>query len=125
VSGAEGSSTTWLSGLVASALFARAYTLTVFGAVFASFAIERVAGRVTYVTIVVGLCAVGAVMLAARRGELSFVRLVPTTLVLFLAWTLVSVFWSSDRGASVMFFVSFWRCRWESRSWRASCSICP
>lgn len=106
MSGAEGSSTTWLSGLVASALFARAYTLAVFGAVISSFAIERIAGRVTYVTIVVGLCAVGALMLAARRRELSFVRLVPTTLVLFLAWTLASVFWSSDRGASFWSWVS-------------------
>ncbi|WP_404431841.1 O-antigen ligase family protein [Microbacterium lacus] len=106
MSGAEGPSTTWVSGLVASALFARAYTLAVFGAVFASFAIERIAGRVTYVTIVVGLCAVGAIMLTARRRELSFVRLVPTTLVVFLAWTLVSVFWSSDRGASFWSWVS-------------------
>lgn len=90
----------WLSSLVASASFARAYTLTVLGAVFASFAIERVAGHTTYVAIIVGLCVLGAGVLVARRRELSFVRLVPTTLVLLLAWMLASVFWSQDRAAS-------------------------
>ena len=33
--------TAWLTGLLASAPFARAYTLAALGAVFSSFAIER------------------------------------------------------------------------------------
>lgn len=92
----------WLGALLASASFARAFTLTVLGAVFASFAIERLAGRITYISIIVGLCVIGIGMLIARREEISLVRLVPSTLVLFLGWALVSVFWSSD-GA-----ISFW-----------------
>lgn len=90
----------WLPALLGSADLARAYTLTVLGTVFASFAIERLAGRVTYVSIVVGLCVLGAAMLAVRRQEISLLRLVPTTLVLFLGWALASVFWSSDAPTS-------------------------
>lgn len=90
----------WLGTLLASADLARAYTLAVFGAVFASFAIERIAGRVTYVSIIAGLCVLGVGMLIARRQELSLLRLVPTTLVLFLGWALASVFWSRDSATS-------------------------
>ena len=65
----------WLGTLLASASFARAYTLTVLGAVFASFAIERLAGRITYISIIAGLCVIGAGVLVARRQEISLVRL--------------------------------------------------
>ena len=92
----------WLGTLLASASFARAYTLTVLGAVFASFAIERLAGRITYISIIAGLCVIGAGVLVARRQEISLVRLVPTTLVVFVGWALLSVFWSSDST------ISFW-----------------
>ena len=88
--------TAWLAGLLASAPFARAYTLTALGAVFSSFAIERTAGLVSYVTIIVGLCVLGLGMLLARRREISLLRLVPVSVVLFVAWALASTFWSSD-----------------------------
>ena len=45
----------WVA-LLASAALARAYTIAVLGAVFSAFAIEKIAGRVTYVSIIVGLC---------------------------------------------------------------------
>ena len=88
--------TAWLTGLLASAPFARAYTLAALGAVFSSFAIERTAGLVSYVTIIVGLCVLGLGMLLARRREISLLRLVPVSVVLFVAWALASAFWSSD-----------------------------
>ena len=88
--------TAWLTGLLASAPFARAYTLAALGAVFSSFAIERTAGLVSYVTIIVGLCVLGLGMLLARRREISLLRLVPVSVVLFVAWALASTFWSSD-----------------------------
>lgn len=94
------------TALLSSADLARAYTLTVFGAVFASFAIERIAGRVTYVSIVAGLCVLGAAILVARRREISLLRLVPTTVVLFLGWALASVFWSRDPGTSLASWVT-------------------
>ena len=87
-------------GILASAAFARAYTITVLGSVFSAFAVEKIAGRVTYVTIIVGLCVIGIGMLIARRREISLVRLVPTTVVLFVAWAFASVFWSQDASGS-------------------------
>lgn len=87
--------------LLRSAGMARAFTLTAFAATLGAFAIERLASRVTLVTILAGLCAVAVAMLVARRGELSLSRLAPLSLMLLLGWTLASVFWSADRTASV------------------------
>ncbi|MFE7846052.1 O-antigen ligase family protein [Microbacterium sp. NPDC057407] len=100
------SSPGWFRSLLSSAALARAYTLAVLGAVFASFAIERIAGLVTYVTIIVGLCVIGAGMLGTRRDEISLVRLVPTTLMVFLGWALASVFWSTDASDSLWSWVT-------------------
>ncbi|GAA2984352.1 O-antigen ligase [Microbacterium terrae] len=86
--------------LLGSAAFARAFTLAVMGAVFASHAIERTAGRVTYATIIGGLCVLGMGVLAARRREISMLRLVPTTLLLLCGWAGASIFWSSDAASS-------------------------
>lgn len=90
-----------LSALLASASFARAYTLTALTAVFSAFAIERVAGSVAFLTIITGLCALGIGMLVARRAEYSLVRLAPTTLLVFLAWTLASVTWTGETGHTI------------------------
>lgn len=90
----------WLRDLLVSASLARAFTLAVLAAVFSSFAIERMAGRVTYVTIIVSLGLLAIAILIARRDEVSFVRIVPTTLVAFVGWALVSVFWSTDAAST-------------------------
>lgn len=84
-----------------SASFARAFTLTAFAAVFSAFAIRSVAGDVTYATIMIGLCVIGVGMLVVRRREIEIVRLAPTTLVLFLAWAMISAVWSDDALATV------------------------
>ncbi|MBW9119438.1 O-antigen ligase family protein [Microbacterium trichothecenolyticum] len=96
----------WLGTLLASASFARAFTLVVFATVFSAYAIERIAGAVTYVTIVTGLCVLGLSMMIARRPELSLLRLVPTTVVMFMAWAFASIFWSSDSSASFWSWLS-------------------
>lgn len=93
-------------GLLASAALARAYTIAVLGAVFSAFAIEKIAGRVTYTSIIVGLFVIGIGMLVARHREISLVRLVPTTLVLFVAWAFASIFWSQDAPSSFWSWVS-------------------
>ncbi|MGU3644483.1 O-antigen ligase family protein [Microbacterium sp. C23T] len=96
----------WLGTLLASASFARAFTLVVFATVFSAYAIERIAGRVTYVTIVTGLCIFGLGVMISRRRELSLLRLVPTTVVMFVVWAFASIFWSSDSSASFWSWVS-------------------
>ncbi len=88
--------------LLRSADFARAYTLTVFAAMFGGHLIERLAGRVTLVTIVAALCVLGVGILVARRDEVSFLRLVPSTLILLCAWAFASIFWSTDAGTSLL-----------------------
>ena len=92
--------------LLGSAALARAYTLTVLGAVLSAFAVERIAGRVTYVSILTGLCVLGAAILLARRREISLVRLVPTSLVVFVGWAFASVFSSLDLSGSAWSWVS-------------------
>ncbi|GEP47963.1 O-antigen ligase family protein [Microbacterium saccharophilum] len=92
-----------LGALLRSADFARVYTLTVFATIIGSPFIEAVAGYVPLVTAVVGLCGIGAGVLFSRRAEISWLRLVPTTLLIFLVWALTSVAWSTDAG------MSFWR----------------
>ena len=96
----------WLVTLLASASFARAYTLVVFATVFSAFAIERIAGRVTYATVVTGLCVFGVAVMVVRRRELSLLRLVPTTVVVFVGWAFASIFWSTDQSASWWSWVS-------------------
>lgn len=96
----------WLPSLLASASFARAFTLVVFGTVFSGFALERIAGHVTYVTIMVGLCLIGAAVMVVRRREISLLRLVPTTVVVFIGWAFASIFWSTDSVTSFWAWVS-------------------
>lgn len=96
----------WLGALLDSASFARAFTLVVFATVFSAFAIERIAGYVTYVTIVAGLCSMGLAVMVARRREISLLRLVPTTVLIFIGWAFVSIVWSSDTTASFWSWVS-------------------
>lgn len=86
-----------LVSLLASAEFARAYTLTALAAAFMSFPIERLMSRVTLATIITLLAATGIAMLLTRREELSLLRLAPTSLLGFLTVALLSVLWSSDR----------------------------
>jgi exopolysaccharide production protein ExoQ len=86
-----------IRALLASPAFARAFTLAALAIVFSAVFIERVAGRVTLVTMIVGLCVVGAGMLLSVRDELSLARLAPLSLVFFLVWALASVVWSTDR----------------------------
>lgn len=88
--------------LVASAEFARAYTLAALTAVLASFIIARLTSHTTLVTILGLLALIGIGMLIARREELSPLRFAPTSLLGFLALALVSVLWSSDRADTVL-----------------------
>ncbi len=84
-----------LARLLASVEMARAYTTCALLSVFGSFAISSFTATATMNTIIAVLCVVGAGILVARRDELSPLRIAPSTLLAFLAWTLASVFWST------------------------------
>lgn len=89
-----------------SAEVARAFTITALLTVFGEFAIEQLVGQVTYITIIIGLCTLAIGILLARREEWSIVQLGPTTLALFLGWTLASTWWSANGGRSLASWLS-------------------
>lgn len=89
-----------------SAPFAQAFAQAALAAVFAEHLIERTAGRVAYLTIVAGLCMLGAAVLLVRRRELSVLRIAPTTLVIFLGWALSSVSWTVDVSGTLSGWIS-------------------
>ena len=97
-----------MSTLLASASFARAYTLAVLGTVFSSFAIERIAGRVTYVTIIVDARARSAigVLVARRRRDLARPARADHAGPVRGLGAPASVFWSSDVASSFWSWVS-------------------
>ncbi|KHK99455.1 lipid A core--O-antigen ligase [Microbacterium mangrovi] len=98
--------TRWLPALLHSAGMARAFTLAAFAAVLSANAIQWLAGTVTYVTIIVGLCVIGVGMLVARRQEIRFLHLVPISLILFVGWCAISVFWSASPSDTVIGTIS-------------------
>lgn len=91
----------YVVSLLASAGFARAYTIAGLGAVFGTFLIERMTSAVTLATIVTVLAAIGAAVLVIRREELSLLRFAPTSLVGFLVLALVSLLWTTSRSGTM------------------------
>ncbi len=92
--------------LLASADMARAYTVAAFAAVVGSVLLIRISSQVTYVTVIIGLCLVGGGILAARRRELSLLRLVPVSLVLFAGWAAASMLWTTSRTQTALGWLS-------------------
>lgn len=88
--------------LLGSAEMARAYTLTALTATFGSFAIARMTSAVTFATIVLLLCLLGAAILFVRRAELSVLRIAPSSLLAFLALALISLLWTTDRSDTLV-----------------------
>lgn len=89
-----------LRELLDSADFARAYALAALGVVLAGYLIEHTAGLVTLATMIAALCVVGVAMLFVRRAELSLLRFVPTSIVLFVLWAGVTLFFPSGSAQS-------------------------
>ena len=80
---------------------ARAYSTCALLSVFGSFAISASSSSATLNTIIAVLCVIGVGILWVRREELSPLRLAPSTLLAFLAWTLASTVWSTASTASL------------------------
>lgn len=97
----------WVAQTLDSAAMARAFTVTALGAVFLAPAVVRTAGIVAYSTIIAGLCLLGAAILVVRRREIEPLKLIPSTVVIFAGWLLVTVFWTSDAARTLAGWVSF------------------
>ena len=92
--------------LLGSVEMARAFTLAALGAVFGSFAIERLSSQATLATIIAVLCLLGGAILWVRREELSPLRIAPSSLYAFLGWALVSLVWTSDKSETLFGWLS-------------------
>lgn len=90
-----------LSFLRSSAL-AAAFTTATIGALFSTQLLRRLMGDAGYGAIIVGLCAIGIVLLVVRRQEWRVLELVPTTLLALLAWLLLTAFWADDPAETVV-----------------------
>ena len=90
-----------LRRLLGSVDMARAYTLAALTTAFGSFLIVHLTSRTTFATIVLLMSILGMAILVVRRAELSALRFAPSSLLIFLALALISVFWSTDRSGTL------------------------
>lgn len=90
-----------LSAVLRTPDLAAAFTLAAIGTLFATHALRQLMGNAGYGAVLTGLCVVGAGMMLARRAELRIIHLMPTTLLVLLAWLLITVGWSNSAGATV------------------------
>jgi O-antigen ligase len=91
----------YIVSLLASAAFARAYTIAGLATVFGMFLIERTTSTVTLATAVTMLAVIGVAVLVVRREELSLLRFAPTSLIGFLALALFSLLWTTSNSGTV------------------------
>jgi O-antigen ligase len=91
-----------MAELLGSAPFASAYALTTIGALFSAHLLTSVIGTPGYTAVVAGLSVIGVAVLIVRRREIRLVQLMPTTLLVFLAWLLLTVFWSFAPGQTIL-----------------------
>lgn len=87
--------------LLASAEFARAFTIAGLTTAFAAFMIERLTSTTTLATIVTLLALIGVAVLIARREELNWLRFAPTSLLGFLVLAALSLLWTTDRAGTL------------------------
>lgn len=84
-----------------SSALASAFAATALGALFGTQLLRNLMGDAGYGAIMVGLCVIGAAMLAARRREWRWFELMPTTLAALMLWLLVTSAWARDPGESI------------------------
>ena len=92
----RGGAALWLRETLASAAFARAFSLTATGVIVFAVAITRTMGEAGYLAMLAVLSVIGFGMLVVRRRGIDFVALLPLTLLLFVAWAGVSALWSTN-----------------------------
>jgi len=85
----------------ASPRFAWALATTSIGAAVFSSALRALFGGAGFIAIVAALCVFSAVTLFARREELEWQGLLPISLLAFLGWSTISIFWSQYQWATL------------------------
>jgi len=90
-----------LRNFFGSGRFANALSLTIVGSAFSTFAIVRVTAWPGLVGIVGTLVVLATASFIARRDRLEWRGLLPVSLLVFVVWCAVSVFWSENPGTTI------------------------
>ena len=85
----------------ASPRFSWALAVTSIGTAVFSWAIRSLFGDAGFIGIVAVLCLFSAATLVARRDELEWQGLLPLSLLAFLGWSAISIFWSQYQWATL------------------------
>ena len=92
---------------LSSARFVTALTTAAIGTVTAAFLLRQTIGWAGLLGILVGLLALFAVVLVAKRGEIEWSGLLPISLMVFVGWAVMSVFFSQYQWATLGSLVYF------------------
>jgi O-antigen ligase len=87
--------------MLASPRLSAALTTTIVGAAVFSFALHRLFGWAGFIAILSGLVVFAVLSLLAQWREIGWSGLLPISLLGFLGWAAVSIFWSQYHWASV------------------------
>ncbi len=96
--------------LLGSARFAWALTLCILGAAFGTHLLRATMGWAGLLAILVALVALATLSLLSRRESIDWYGLPPITILVFLGWSILSVFWSTTTfvsGARVLYLLLF------------------
>src|SRR5690606_31774966 len=87
--------------VVAAPAFRQALTVVVFGMSLVAPFVRIMLGWPGALAALAVVTIAGAASLAARRGEIEWRGILPVSLLTFMAWMIVSVFWSEYTWASI------------------------
>ncbi|GAA4175573.1 O-antigen ligase family protein [Gryllotalpicola koreensis] len=90
-----------LRNFFSSGRFANALSLVIVGAAFTTFATVRVMGWPGLVGALAALVVLATISFIARRGRHEPHGLLPISLLVFVAWCTISVFWSENPGTTI------------------------
>jgi exopolysaccharide production protein ExoQ len=87
--------------LLGSARFGRAITIAIVATAYLAFTLKATMGWAGLIAIVASLVALSAASLTVRRRELEWRGILPISLLAFLGWSAISVFWADYQWASL------------------------
>ena len=89
------------TALLGSARFGRALSLVIIATAYLAFVVKHTMGWPGLIGIVAGLVVLSAASLAVRRDELEWRGLLPISMLIFVGWSALSVFWTEYQWATL------------------------
>ena len=94
--------------LLGSARFGRAISIAIVGTAYLAFVVKNTMGWAGLIGIVSALVLLSAASLAVRRHELEWRGLLPISLLIFIGWSAISVFWTDYQWAALSSVMYQW-----------------